>query len=257
MRPAIVNSLEGLTKEHLEPEQRTLINVCVSDKPVSYLYDTGSQYTIITRKTYGSLTNKHPLSPFNSSGIAVDGHTFCFDGIVYLNFSFDLKEGRTHQVEYEPVLVSKEITSNIFGAKAENKFKSCQRDFEKLFIEYKTYKNQTVFIKCYEENYLLAAAFIEIAKVSFVPVQRTKFKGKISQMFDKIPDKIYLIKDCLRNENILSCGDYKSDTLNKSIKIPVINLSENLMKLKKDQWLAEITIVECAENKPIEINSNR
>ena len=28
------------------------------------------------------------------------------------------------------------------------------------------------------------------------------------------------------------------------------------MKLKKDQWLAEITIVECAENKPIEINSN-
>ena len=76
-------------------------------------------------------------------------------------------------------------------------------------------------------------------------------------MFDKNPDKIYLIKDCLQNENILSCGDYKSDTLNKSIKIPVINLSENLMKLKKDQWLAEITIVECAENKPIEINSNR
>ena len=76
-------------------------------------------------------------------------------------------------------------------------------------------------------------------------------------MFDKNPDKIYLKKDCLRNENILSCGDYKSDTLNKSIKIPVINLSENLMKLKKDQWLAEITIVECAENKPIEINSNR
>ena len=172
-----------------------------------------------------------------------------------MNFSFDLREGGTRQGEYEPALVSNEITSNIFGAKTENKFKSCQRDFEKLFIEYKTYKNQTVFIKCYEENYLLAAAFIEIAKVSFVPVQRTKFKGKISQMFDKIPDKIYLIKDCLRNENILSCGDYKSDTLNKSVKINVINLSKNMLKLKMGQWLAEITIAECAESKPIEINS--
>ena len=161
--PATVNSLEGLTKEHLEPEQRTLINVCVSDQPVSFLYDTGSPYTIITRKTYGSLPNKPPLSPFNSSGIAVDGYTFYFDGIVYLNFSVDLKEGGTHQVEYEPVLVSKEITSNIFGAKTENKFKSCQRDFEKLFIEYKTDKNQTVFIKCYKEKYLLAAAFVEVA----------------------------------------------------------------------------------------------
>ena len=121
--PTTVNSLEGFTKEHLEPEQGTLINVHVSDKHVSFLYDTRSYYTIITRKTYDSLPNKPPLSPFNSSGIGVDGHTFCFDGIAYLNFSFDLREAGTHQVEYEPVLVSKEINSNIFGAKTENKFK--------------------------------------------------------------------------------------------------------------------------------------
>ena len=59
----------------------------------------------------------------------------------------------------------------------------------------------------------------------------------------------------MQNENILSCGDYKSDTLNKSVKISVINVCENLLKLKKGQMLAEITIAECAENKPIEINS--
>ena len=111
-----------MTKEHLEPEQHTLINGRVSDKPVSFLYDTGFQCTIITRKTYDSLPNKPPLSPVNSSGIGVDGHTFCFDGIVYLNFSFNLKEGGTHQVEYEPVLVPKEINSNVFGVKTENKF---------------------------------------------------------------------------------------------------------------------------------------
>ena len=64
--PTTVNSLEGFTKEHLEPEKRTLINVCVSDKLVSFLCDTGSQYTIITRKTYDSLPNKphcHHLTP--------------------------------------------------------------------------------------------------------------------------------------------------------------------------------------------------
>ena len=87
-----------------------------------------------------------------------------------MNFSFDLREGGTRQGEYEPALVSNEITSNIFGAKTENKFKSCQRDFEKLFIEYKTDKTQTVLIKCYKEKYLFATAFIEVTKVSFVPV---------------------------------------------------------------------------------------
>ena len=110
-----------MTKEYLEPEQRTLIKVPVSDKLVPFLYDARSQYTIITRKTYDSLPNKPPLSPFSSSGISVDRHTFCFDGIVYLKFLFDLKEEGTHQAEYEPVLVSKEINVNIFGAKTENK----------------------------------------------------------------------------------------------------------------------------------------
>ena len=76
-------------------------------------------------------------------------------------------------------------------------------------------------------------------------------------MFHKNPDEIRLIKDCLQNENILLCGDYKSDTLNKSVKIPVTNLSENLLKLEKCQRLAEITIAECAEKKSIEVNSVR
>ena len=68
--PATINSLEGLKKEHLGPEQHILIKV--SDKPVPFLYDTGSQYTIITRKTYYSLSNKPPSSSFSSSGIGFD-----------------------------------------------------------------------------------------------------------------------------------------------------------------------------------------
>ena len=74
-------------------------------------------------------------------------------------------------------------------------------------------------------------------------------------MFDKNPDEVYLIKDCLQNENILSWGDNKNDTFNQSVEIPITNLSENLLKLKKVSELGEIAIAECAENKPIGINS--
>ena len=107
-----------MTKEH---NSVPFIKVRVSDKPVPFLYDMGSQYTIITRKTYDSLPNKSSLSTFSSSGIGVDVHNFCSDDIVCLNISFNLKERRTHQVNNKPVLVSKEINSNIFGTKAENK----------------------------------------------------------------------------------------------------------------------------------------
>ena len=132
---------------------------------------------------------------------------------------------------------------------------SCHRDFKRFFIVYKTDKNQTVFIKSYNKKAILITAFIKVDKDFVAPVQSTKFiKRKISHIFDKNPDEMYVIKDCLQNENILSCGDYKSNTLNKSVKIPVTKLSENLLKFKKSQGLAEITIAECAKNKPIEIN---
>ena len=90
-----------------------------------------------------------------------------------------------------------------------------ERFWKFIFRKKKTDKNQTVFIKYYKEKSLLTTAFIELAKVSSVPVQNTKFvKGKISQMFDKNTDEIYLIKDCLQNENILSWRDNKNHTFN-------------------------------------------
>ena len=45
--------------------------------------------------------------------------------------SVPLKQGGIHQVKYGPVLVSKELISNIFGKKTENKVKTCKRDFQK------------------------------------------------------------------------------------------------------------------------------
>ena len=191
--PAKVNSLEGFTKEHLEPEQRTLIKVRVSGKPVFYLHDTGSQYTIITRKTYDSLPNKLLLSPFNSSEI-------CFDGIVYLNFSFGLKERGTLQVEYEPV--SKENIYNIFGAETENRFKSWDNN--------QTDNNQTVFLKCYKKN-LYSQQLLSRSLKFLLYLYKILYllKEKFLKCSIKIQTKIYLVEDSLQNKKIisLSCGD--------------------------------------------------
>ena len=150
-------------------------------------------------------------------------------------------------MKYEPVLVSKESISNIFGKKTENKVKTCKRDFQKLFIEHKTNKNQTVFIKCFKEKSLLKTAFAKSLKFLLYLYKVLNLLKEISQVFDKNPDEIYLMKDCLQNENILSCRDYKRHTLDKSVKIPATNLSENLLKSKKDQRLVEITIKQNTE----------
>ena len=125
-------------------------------------------------------------------------------------------------MKYEPVLVSKELISNIFGKKTETTVKICQRDFQKLFLERRTYKNQTVFIKCYKENSLLKTAFARSLKFLLYLYKVLNLLKEISQIFDKNPDEIYLIKDCLQNENIFSCGEYKRHTLDKSGKFAKI-----------------------------------
>ena len=60
-------------------------------------------------------------------------------------------------------------------------------------------------------------------------------------MFHEMPLKLYFMK----------CYERK---FSQCIFV-FINLSENLLKLKKGQRLAEITIAEFAENKPVGINS--
>ena len=74
--PATVDSLEGLTKEHLVSEHRTLISVCASDEPIPFLYGTGSQYTNITRKTNDLPPNKPPFPRLAHQELALMGIRF-------------------------------------------------------------------------------------------------------------------------------------------------------------------------------------
>ena len=51
--------------------------------------------SFVEKGTIHYLISLHCRPP---SGIRIDEHTFCFDSIVYLKFSFDLKIGETHLV---------------------------------------------------------------------------------------------------------------------------------------------------------------
>ena len=53
---------------------RIMIDIEILGTLVSFLYDPGSQYSMITRNVYDSLSTKPPLNLISKSGIGVDGH---------------------------------------------------------------------------------------------------------------------------------------------------------------------------------------
>lgn len=65
----------------IDPEQRTMVKISIGGKLINFLYDTGSQFMIITKKTYERLANKPPLMPIGRNGSRVDGHKFSFEGM--------------------------------------------------------------------------------------------------------------------------------------------------------------------------------
>ena len=67
------------TDRNSRPAQSTKVNVEIRGKNVELLYNTGSQFSIITKQTYGYLPYKPPLVKVKESGIGIDGHTFTFE----------------------------------------------------------------------------------------------------------------------------------------------------------------------------------
>ena len=86
-----------------------------------FLHDTGGQFSITTRDDYNRLPTKPPLQKVEQSGVGIDGSKFAFDGIVYLNLVLSNEEGETFKLSYEAVLVSSQVSSNIFDFNSEEK----------------------------------------------------------------------------------------------------------------------------------------
>ena len=79
-------------KKNLIPAERFLLKIKVCEKLYEFLYDTGSQFSIIKRSIYDGLPNKSPLHGITQRGIGIEGSKFIFDGVVYVNLGLQQKD---------------------------------------------------------------------------------------------------------------------------------------------------------------------
>ena len=128
-----------------------MLKIKVCEKLYEFLY-TSSQFSIIKRSIYDGLPNKPPLHGVTQCGIGIEGSKFIFDG-VYLNLGLQTAEGHKYNLEYEPVFVSSQISTNIYGMKTAERFKSCLKDHENLTLVYSPrVGDENITIKCYKEK---------------------------------------------------------------------------------------------------------
>ena len=228
----------------IKPTPRIVMKLNICDTEIDFLYDPGSQVTIMTRKAYDSLKFKPPIQEIKKSGTTVDGSRFSFEGIVYLNITFPQtpKSRDSYTLEYEPVLISSKVTTCIYGAQTESRFKNCYRDIEHSTILYTTKENKNVNVKCYREKVSATTAYVKVAKVTIIPDGYTNFvKGRVSG-YKQFENGGFLYDfETIDNVEVI---DLKLDKIDRTVKFPVINNSGFDLKLKKGMIMAEISEVE-------------
>ena len=215
----------------------------ICDTDVDFLYDPGSQVTIMTRKAFDNLKFKPPLQEINKTGTGVDGSSFGFEGIAYLNITFPVTDSKeSYTLEYEPILISSQVTTCIYGAQTEGRFKNCIRDLENSTISYTTKDSKNVSVTCYREKVSATTAYVKVAKVTVIPDGCINFvKGRVLGHKGFNEGGILLNIDEIEDFDVV---DLKLDKVGRTVRFPVINNSGSELKLKKGRILAEIREVE-------------
>ena len=109
---------------NLREAPRIILKLEIEGSRVDMLYDSGSTYSIITQNTYDSLKYKLPLTPVNKSGITISQERFEIQGVAFVNIKFKREDNSEFILEYHPVLVSLEISSNPLGMHTDLQFKA-------------------------------------------------------------------------------------------------------------------------------------
>ena len=82
---------------------------------------------MLRRETFNSLGNKPPEIPLSKSGISVSGDTFKIESVAFVYFKFCRDDQTEYLLEYEPVLISSKISSDIFRVHTDMRFKGAMR----------------------------------------------------------------------------------------------------------------------------------
>ena len=217
------------------------------------LGDTGSQFSFITRDDYDRLPIKPPLQKVEQSGVGIDGSKFAFDGIVYLKLVLSSEEGKTFGLSCEPVLVSSQVSSNIFGFNSEEKFTSC-RNSEYNIMTFTTKSRKSLKVKCYRENIEATTAYFRIAKSTvFGTNTRTFVKAHVENFRDVDQQQPYMIENM--DVNDLDDCDIKVGHLGGNIDLPIENYSDEPLKLKKGTLILGGISLNVIEAEPVHFDS--
>ena len=136
------------------------------------------------------------LQQMEQSGVGIDGSKFAFDGIVYLNLVLSNEKGKTFELSNDPVLVSPQVSSNIFGFHSEEKFASCCRNSGDNIMMFPT---KSLKVKCFRKNTEVTTAYIRIAKSTVVGTNnRTFVKARVETFQDEDHQQPYRIKKYVR-----------------------------------------------------------
>ena len=121
-----------------------MLVVKIYEQVCEVLYDTRLQFTIIKCSTDDDLTKKPPLCKVSQCGIGIDGLKFKCNGLVYVNFGLITENRETFSVEYGPVFVPLQISTNISETKINKCFKSCFKNHKNLKLF--TVQTQQTFV---------------------------------------------------------------------------------------------------------------
>ena len=237
----VASSVAGVpTNATVLPGERLFVKGLVSGQEFKFLYDTGSQLTLLQRSDYESLASKPPITPIGQNGITVDGQSFTIDGAIYVNLELRCADGTTFMLPYETVLVCPNIKSNILGISAEKRFSSVLRDNQKMTLTYTTYGSSEppVTVKCFKEVTTPTHAFIEIAKATVVHKYSTAFvptrvKGQRKDMGSPLIDPI--LSDVGGLEPV-----FADSPLPRTLRLPYTNDSSEDVYLKRGTKIADV-----------------
>ena len=230
-------------KKNLIPAERFLLKIKVCEKLYEFLYDTGSQFSIIKRSIYDDLPNKQLLHGVTQCGIGIEGSKFIFDGVVYLNLGLRKEEGHTYNLEYGPVFVSSQILTNIYGMKTQERFKSCLKDHENLALVYSPrVGDENITKKCYKEKVSTTTASVQIAKSCVVEKGSVAVvEGKICHFDQEKFKETFMLENAIELDQAIYTEYIKLESPSIIVKIPVYNESEDDIKLCKNDTVATLT----------------
>ena len=243
------SQINGKNGVALKPVPRIMLKLNIGGSDMDILYDPGSMYTIITRRAYDELKIKPPLVPVNRGGIGISGETFRLDGVAYLNIKFLREDGTSYILEYQPVLVSSAISSNILGMDTELNFKGAFRDHFNKLITFVPSSGDQVVIKYWKEKKDKNTAYVHVAKATIIPAESIKMVPSkiINSKKDVFKDAPCVFEPIKESRDGLELSDVFLQSASKVLDLPVLNDSSEDMLLPKGEVLGVINSVEQAQ----------